>query len=339
MSAERHDLPGVLRPLTGFDGIADERLHRTNLSIATGSGPVVIGFATDSPKLRDWARGNWAVAPSDAPPAGRLYVCTAPPAAFGLDLPADTTRWWCPGERSLLSFRTDSYSIVKVGVRGVCSAVGGEDTMFAHGCAFRLDHPAGTRGVLVIGSSGAGKTTLVSRLCRTPGGRTRIVNDDWGAVDLATGTVVHTGESRLHMKMRSVLAVHPGFDAPTPMMEGSGDPDDPGTRVLVDPALVYGRDGLAHSARLTHVVFVARDAPPPSADQLMTVLEQGSYSAYYQRSEQFYNGSLILLSEADRERERDRYRRLFKDVEVSWLHNNGTPDDLVDSFMRAVGLG
>ena len=77
--------------------------------------------------------------------------------------------------------------------------------------------------------------------------------------------------------------------------------------------------------------------PPDDIEQMITLLEAGAYSPYYQRTEHFYNGALLLLDEEERERERERYRRLFKTARVSWINNHGTPEQTVDQFLAAVG--
>jgi hypothetical protein len=63
-------------------------------------------------------------------------------------------------------FGFGSYRLVKVCVRGMCSAVTGDDMVCVHGCALSLGAGAERRGVIITGSSGAGKTTLVAELLR-----------------------------------------------------------------------------------------------------------------------------------------------------------------------------
>ena len=87
-----------------------------------------------------------------------------------------------------------SYRPAKVCVRGICSAVSGDDIVFLHGCALSVGTGTNQRGVVITGSSGAGKTTLVAGLLRHPEYSVAVLNDDWGAVSLSSGESVSTGE-------------------------------------------------------------------------------------------------------------------------------------------------
>ena len=92
-----------------------------------------------------------------------------------------------------------------------------------HGVRARLHVSVGAgpdrRGVLITGTSGAGKTTLVAGLLRHREFPVAVLNDDWGVVSLRSGHAVSTGEGMLHMKTASVLALRPGFYTSAP--EGS----------------------------------------------------------------------------------------------------------------------
>lgn len=344
-SSTRHDLPGQVRRLEHevLDITTDRELFQRTAFVRTPCGSIVVTLTTDSPKLRDWFAVNWQPAPEVTAPHAHVRVFTESPGVYGLDLPADNTRWWSESRREMTVFGTDSYSIVKVCVRGVCSVVAPDEVTFVHGCGFELVHDGTRRGVLVVGSSGAGKTTLVSGLRRRDDCEVGIVNDDWGALDLTSGTAVYTGEVCLHMKVRSVLAFRPDFflDASSHLSEGDGPQTSPSLRVLVPPPLVYGSENLRTSTTVTDVAFVVREdpgwRPPDDIEQMITLLEAGAYSPYYQRTEHFYNGALLLLDEEERERERERYRRLFKTARVSWINNHGTPEQTVDQFLAAVG--
>jgi hypothetical protein len=101
-------------------------------------------------------------------------------------------------------------------VRGIRSAVTGDDLLCLHGCTLSVGAGAGRRGVIITGSSGAGKATLAARLLRQPEYQVAVLNDDWGAVSLDSGASVSTGEQMLHMKSSSVQALSPGFFASAP---------------------------------------------------------------------------------------------------------------------------
>ena len=83
--------------------------------------------------------------------------------------------------------RMGSYRLAKVCVRGICSAVSGEDLVFVHGCTLSVGAGPAGAAVVITGSSGAGKTTLVAGLLRHREYPVAVLNDDWGAVSLARG--------------------------------------------------------------------------------------------------------------------------------------------------------
>jgi D-inositol-3-phosphate glycosyltransferase len=340
---KRHDLPaplvavgdpGTLTPLSRVDagqavcGVTGS--HRT----------IGVRVVSDNERLLSWYAANWPPAPPDNV-AATIYAMTGTPADYGVQ--ADHHhRLWDAGQSAVALFECDSYAIVKVTVRGVCSAVRSDAELFAHGCAFEVTHLAtgDVRGVLLIGGSGAGKTTLVSALMADPEYRVRIVNDDWGVIDLDDATARFTGERTLHMKARSVLSFAPQqrralSTIPT---EGSSDPDDAGMRVLIEPATVFGDDGTADEVRLTDLVVLSRGASDSGAtpDDLLAALEAGAYSEYYQRAESFFNGSLILTSDAARDRERHAFAALMTRLRTSWLWNQGSKDELNAGFKQDI---
>jgi hypothetical protein len=196
--------------------------------------------------------------------------------------------------------------------------------------------------VVITGSSGAGKTTLVAGLLRRPGYSVAVLNDDWGPVSLVSGDSVSTGERMLHMKTSSVLALRPGFFTSAPA--GSYAPDlserDGAARMLVSPESVYGAAWSTAATVVDQVAVVVREAadwrPPAREGEAVRALESEGDTTLIHHHEAFFNGSLILAAEQDKLREEQRYRQLFGRVTVSWINNWSTPEALVDNFIRAI---
>jgi hypothetical protein len=76
--------------------------------------------------------------------------------------------------------------------------------------------------------------------------------------------------------------------------------------------------------------------PPGREGETVRALESDGDTALIHHHEAFFNGSLILATEQDKVREERRYRRLLSRVTVSWINNCGTPEALVDNFIRAI---
>jgi len=203
----------VREPGTGLPGVvAGIRVpYRVLASAGVPAGRIVLAFISDSARLSRMFAANWAPARTGQQPDATLCALARPARGYGLNGRWDQARWWSREHKMMLAFGCGSYRLAKVCVRGICSAVSGEDTVFVHGCTLSVGAGPGRRGVVITGGSGAGKTTLAAGLLRHRGYPVAVLNDDWGAVSLARGDSASTGERMLHMKTGSVLALRPGF--------------------------------------------------------------------------------------------------------------------------------
>ena len=311
-------------------------------SIGVPTGRVVVAFVSDSAQLSRMFAANWARAGAGEEPDATLYALARPARSYGLDGAWDAARWWSRDRKMMVVFGLCSYRLAKVCVRGICSAVSGDDILFLHGCVLSVGAGADRRGVVITGGSGAGKTTLVARLLRHPGYSVTVLNDDWGAVSLGSGNSVSTGEKMLHMKSSSVLALCPGFFASAPPGSYSRDLSEPdrAARILISPESVYGTAWNTTATVIEHVAAVVREPagwlPPAQGGEAVTALESEGGVGLVHHHEVFFNGSLILTKEDEKLREERRYRRLLDRTTVSWINNCGTPETLVGNFISAV---
>jgi hypothetical protein len=340
----------VREPANGLqDVMAGLRLpHRVLASICVPAGRIVLAFVSDSAQLSRMFAANWAPAGTDQEPDATLYALAQPACRYGLDGGWDEARWWSPDQKIMAVFGFTSYRLAKVCVRGICSAVSEDDIVFLHGCALSLGTGNDRRGMVITGSSGTGKTTLVAGLLRHPEYPLTVLNDDWGAISLSSGNLVSTGERMLHMKSSSVLALRPGFFTSAPA--GSYSPDlserdrlsegDRAARMLVRPESVYGRAWSTSATVVEHVAVVVREPPgwlpPGQRAEAVRELESEGDVGYVHHHEAFFNGSLILMGKEDKLREERHFRRLLDRTTVSWINNCGTPETLVDTFISAV---
>lgn len=319
--------------------------HRVLASIGVPAGRLTVALVSDSALLSRMFAANWAAAGPDQPPDATLYALARPAGGYGLDPAWDGVRWWAPGGRTMVVFGFGSYRLAKVCVRGLCSAVAGENLVFLHGCALSVGTGAGRHGVVITGGSGAGKTTLVAGILRQPRLNAAVLNDDWGGISLTTGEVASTGERWLHMKASSVRALRPDFFRRA--AAGSYEPDrsepDGSARLLVAPERVYGTAWTTAPVPIRRVAVVVREPPgwrpPRRAGQAARALESEGGAGGLHHHEAFFNGSLLLAGEADQRREERRYRRLLARTTVTWLNNCGSPDALVHAFLAAAAPG
>ena len=334
----------VREPGAGLLGaVAGLRLpNRVLASVCVPGGRIVVAFLSDSDRLSRMFAANWAQAGTDQEPDATLYALTRPARSYGLDGRWDGARWWARDQKIMVVFGFGPYRLAKVCVRGMCSAVSGDDTLFMHGCAVSVGAGAGKRGVVITGSSGAGKTTLVAGLLRQAEYPVAVLNDDWGAISLNSGDLASTGERMLHMKSSSVLALRPGFFSSAPAGSYSRDLSEPdrSARLLVSPGSVYGPAWSTSSMPAGHVAVVVREPPgwlpPGRGGEEVRELESEGAAGSAHHHEAFFNGSLILIQEDDKLREESRFRQLLDRTTVSWINNCATPETLVDKFIAAV---
>ena len=345
MSVSYYDaLLPVREPGAGLrDAVAGIRLpYRVLASIRVPAGRIVLAFVSDSARLSRMFAANWARAGTNQEPDATLYALALPARGYGLDGRWDGARWWSRDQKTMVVFGFGSYRMAKVCVRGICSAVSGDDTLFMHGCALSVGAGRDRRGVVITGSSGAGKTTLVAGLLRHPEYSVTVLNDDWGAISLNRGESVSTGERMLHMKTASVLALRPGFF--TSAQAGAYSRDlserDRAARMLVSPEAVYGTAWSNSGTVVDHVAVVVREPadwlPPVRDSEAAAVLQSRGDVGLVHQHEAFFNGSLILTTEGDELREQRRYGQLLDRTAVSWINNCGSPDALVGTFVSAV---
>jgi hypothetical protein len=334
----------VREPGAGLRGVlAGIRLpYRVLASICVPGGRIVLAFVSDSAMLSRMFAANWAQAGAGQEPDAALYALARPACGYGLDRRWDGARWWSRDQKIMAVFGFGSYRLAKVCVRGICSAVSGDDILFMHGCALSVGAGTDRRGVVITGSSGAGKTTLVAGLLRHPEYPVAVLNDDWGAVSLSRGDLVSTGERMLHMKKDSVLALSPGFFTSAPSGSYSVDLSEQNrsARMLVSPESVYGTAWSSSTTAVEHVAVVVREPadwlPPAREGEAVTVLESEGDAGLAHHHEAFFNGSLILTTEQDKLREERRYRQLLDRTTVSWINNCSTPEALASNFMSAI---
>ena len=345
MSVSYYDaLLPVREPGAGLrDALAGVRLpYRVLASVCVPGGRIVLALVSDSALLSRMFAANWAPAGAGREPDATLYALARPACGYGLDRKWDRARWWSRDQKMMVVFGFGSYRLAKVCVRGICSAVSGDDIVFMHGCALSVGAGTDRHGVVITGSSGAGKTTLVAGLLRHPEYPVAVLNDDWGAVSLSRGDLVSTGERMLHMKQGSVLALCPGFFTSAPAGSYSIDLSEKNRsdRMLVSPESVYGAAWSSAATAVEHVVVVVRETadwlPPGRESEAAAVLESEEGGGFLHHHEAFFNGSLILTTEQDKVREERRYRQLLDRTTVSWINNCSTPDALVDNFIRAI---
>lgn len=237
--------------------------------------------------------------------------------------------WLCRG--------VENYSALKIAIRGVLSDAGIENTIFVHGCSFELHTKGIKRGIVLVGASGAGKTTLVSSLINREDMDFYIVNDDWGAMSLSEKLLISTQEKLFHMKLNSIMSLNPQFKKEALLME---EKYRDGFRGFADPAEVYPHRIQTATAEMW--VILIRDTKDQhffkciNCDEAADIMMKGSYSAFYCQNERFMNGALILDSEDTIRLHHKLLCDALQNMKIVLINNTGSPKDLHHDFIQAL---
>jgi hypothetical protein len=309
-----------------------------HVSIPTADGrKIILTLCTDSEHLAKFFSMNWPAHVSSEKSDAVIYALKGNAESYQLSPTFNGPRWFCPKTKQVWVFGNEYYGNLKVTVRGLCSELASDEQMFLHGCAMAIDG----HGLVLSGISGAGKTTTTAALLKALGTRLKIVNDDWGPFSLTDGKLCFTKEPYLHMKYPSVKTLIPALEiSPALYVSESfyGDTSHPHARLLIDPQKVFGQNGLQDTAILKMFVVVTRDLEKPAemrplSLEDMPLLEQGIYSRIYDRTERFFNGSLLLTNEISLKRESDRYRTLVQNFPCFIVNNSGTPEETAEHIL------
>lgn len=332
---ECRDLEDILAP-------ACAGLKGTSGSVAVPGGCFGVTLYTDSAHLREFFVANWGGhhrSPILQPEL--MIVALSGRGATSLGELEPGVRHVNVARTMIASVGNEYYGNIKISVRGLCSAAaramrrGG----FLHGASMVLD---GT-GLVIGGTSGAGKTTITKVLLDSLPGAVRVVNDDWGWADHEQRSLQFTGEPYLHMKYRSVRTLAPGL-ALTPDRYTSenygGDASDPHARLLIPRDVVFA-GATVDAAIFGAYVVLQRDTSRPFFARTLGpddvgLLEVAEYSAFYERHERFLDGSLLLISDADVDAERQRFRELLSRVPSLLVNNVGTPAEAARAVVAHV---
>jgi hypothetical protein len=313
--------------------------------VAISEGSIGVRLLSDSAHLRAFFSGNFGRSPSNSSASEPDATILALRGTAIPDLPTLRAgeRYIDPDRSLIVSLGSEYYGNVKVSVRGLCSSAVARRRQggFVHGASMAVRGS----GIVISGVSGAGKTTITRALMSLCPDGVRIINDDWGWADQDSGTIVFTGEPRLHMKYRSVHAIAPQL-APSPGSHLSenyeGDFNDPHARLLIARDEVFA-GAVKDTSSFDAFVVVTRDPSKPAFARALNagdidLLEAAEYSDFYGRHERFMDGSLLLVDERDRRRERARFERLLANIPGTLVNNVGPPADVARQLLAHLGL-
>lgn len=303
---------------------------------------VTIRLMTDSYHVYHFFSENWKKSEMKLLEPDFTIACLKySPEIYGQSLANSGVRHIDFERKVVTSFGTEFYSNIKVTVRGVCSFLAKPDTICIHGCAADVN---GT-GIIIGGASGAGKTTSVSELRKRFQQDLKVINDDWGGVDLARKSAVSTQEPKIHIKYESVRALNPNISVSpeTHSFENFTGSGSTGSRLMISPSTVFGIDGTAHRMNLAAFFIIMRHnldhVFPKKLDRSnIDLIIDGANSPFYNGYERFYDGSLWHIDKEAKELTIDKFERMFDQTDVYLLPNNNMPDELASAIVETLSF-
>jgi len=306
-------------------------LRKSSGFIQTAHGQIQVDLYSDSDHLHRFFVSNWG---------GKLLAATDPNQELRIVAVRELEqskypnmrseyRYIDPNRKTILTLGNEYYGNVKISVRGLCSvaAMDFESGSFVHGAAISIRNS----GLVLAGSSGAGKTTMTRKVAERFGDFFSVINDDWGWVDPSEKRILFTGEPHLHMKYRSVKTLAPSKEvSPEQYLSENyyGDPTNPSARLLIPRNDVFERT--ADQADLLGIFFVTSEPGIqeiiwPVDNKDLARIEASQYSAFYDRHEMFMDGSLLLTTSEHIEIERQRFKKMIKSIPAFMVNNHGDP--------------
>lgn len=318
---------------------------RAIANVRTASGRTLrIGLDTDSAHIAAFFRLNWPLDDRVGEPLDGHITVRGVGGACGGATPSEASAILVsPDARRARITGCDYYTKVKTTLRAMCSVLAPPDEIFLHGCSLEVDGV----GLLICGESGAGKTTLAGAILDRAGSAAAVVNDDWGSLSLVGFAAVYTGETRLHMKYRSVSAMRPDL----PIGPGryasedfGGDPKDADARLMIPRADVFGVHRIIDVTLVRKVLFISReDADAPFARRLSSreaALIAGRVPVSSTVASRYLDAGLLLDDPQSAARQALRLRRLLASGRCVAVNSFGDPAEVAARVFRDVlGVG
>ncbi|RLI29010.1 aldolase [Candidatus Bathyarchaeota archaeon] len=197
------------------------------------------------------------------------------------------------------------------------------DIYSVHGACLDVDG----RGVCIVGSSGAGKTTHTYGLLRDK--KVRVVSDDWFYARIFDEEVMaYSSEKNFYIRA-DLAKIWPEF---TWLVEHA-EFDSLG-RAVVDLRWVIGKGRILPVTTLKMLIVLKRDPSDPeivrrlSADEALSILEANGY----------FNPHLLVRNEFKRRLRNRFFRELLKMVEAYQVNTVKSPEETQSHIRSLLGL-
>lgn len=249
---------------------------------------------------------------------GRLYV-------FSDTTRSKNTVLFDPYSKTAFLFNITYYGWIKSIALGLCGDIFEDEHGICpvHGACVDI----GGKGLAVVGTSGAGKTTQTYGLLRDP--HARIISDDFFFTRVFGPDVLAYGSERnfyIRQDLTTVWKEYNGLVA--------ADEFDADGRAVADIRWVVGKGRLLPLTTLTTIVILKRDTTDP---RILSPLKKTEALQFF-ITNNFFNPHL-LISDSRKDALRQRYfDAVFERTACYLLNTTGTPDQTQAKIRTILGL-
>ncbi|MFA6363469.1 aldolase [Methanoregula sp.] len=246
---------------------------------------------------------------------GRLYVFKDPSCG-------ENTVQFDPYSKTAFLFNFSYYGWIKSIALGLCGDILEDEHGISsvHGACVDV---AG-KGLAMVGTSGAGKTTQTYGLLRDP--HARIISDDWFFARVFGPEILAYGSERNFYIRQDLSAIWKEFGGLV-----NADEYDADGRAVADIRWAVGKGRLLPLSTLNTIIILKRDAADP---QILTPLENDEALRLF--TENGYFNPHLLVKNPRKDALRNRYIvELIERTDCYLLNTTGTPKE-TQNVIRAI---
>ena len=249
---------------------------------------------------------------------GRLYVFTDPSCG-------DDMVQFDPYSKTAFLFNISYYGWVKSIALGLCGDILEDEHGISsvHGACVDV----GGKGLAMVGTSGAGKTTQTYGLLRDP--HARIISDDWFFTRVFGPEILAYGSERNFYIRQDLSLIWKEFGGLV-----AADEYDADGRAVANIRWVVGKGRLLPLTTLSTIIILKRDATDP---QVLTPLEKREAFNLFARNGYF--NPHLLVKDSRKDALRERYiSDLIDRTDCYLLNTTGTPKETQQRIRTILGM-
>ena len=300
------------------DTLAEQYLPRVKYEVKSEIYGCCIKLLTDDPVLKDTWQENFFSMSQNVRSHGRLFVFTDP--AY----PHDTVLY-DPHSKTAFLLNIRYYGWIK----SIALSCAGDILEDEHGIA--SVHGAcidlGGKGLCIVGTSGAGKTTQTYGLLADP--RARIVADDWFFARVFGPDILAYGSERNFYIRQDLATVWKEYAGLVPDNEYDAD-----GRAVADLRWVVGKGRLFPLTTIRTVIVLKRD---PSDPAVVTSINPEDGIALFSRNN-FFNPHLLVTNKRKTGLRNRFIEALVQRAGIVMVNTTGSPAQTQEQIRQIVGL-